>query len=72
MQLFDSRASYSHTEPSSVGIATQTSTMSSEEVLHVMTPAEWGKPIEVDEKWIHFVDENVQASQCTELSSATS
>ncbi|PMD62260.1 uncharacterized protein K444DRAFT_610362 [Hyaloscypha bicolor E] len=31
------------------------------EVLHVMTPAEWGKPIDVDEKWIHFVDENVKA-----------
>jgi hypothetical protein len=33
------------------------------EVLHVMTPAEWGKPIDVDEKWIHFVDENVKASK---------
>ncbi|TVY87259.1 Ketosamine-3-kinase [Lachnellula willkommii] len=32
-----------------------------EEVLHVMTPAEWGKPIGVDEKWIQFVDENVKA-----------
>ncbi|TGO44378.1 hypothetical protein BCON_0531g00010 [Botryotinia convoluta] len=31
------------------------------EVLHVMTPAEWGKPIDVDEKWISFVDENVKA-----------
>lgn len=34
-----------------------------EEVLHVMTPAEWGKPIGVDEKWIQFVDENVKASR---------
>lgn len=34
------------------------------EVLHVMTPAEWGKPIDVDEKWIGFVDENVKASEC--------
>lgn len=33
------------------------------EVLHVMTPAEWGKPIDVDEKWIHFVDDNVKASE---------
>ncbi|TVY48641.1 Fructosamine-3-kinase [Lachnellula occidentalis] len=32
-----------------------------EEVLHVMTPSEWGKPIGVDEKWIQFVDENVKA-----------
>lgn len=31
-------------------------------VLHVMTPAERGKPINVDEKWIRFVDENVQHS----------
>ncbi|PQE15600.1 Fructosamine Ketosamine-3-kinase protein [Rutstroemia sp. NJR-2017a BBW] len=31
------------------------------EVLHVMTPAEWGKPIDVDEKWIDFVDDNVRA-----------
>ncbi|KAJ1324156.1 protein-ribulosamine 3-kinase [Microdochium nivale] len=30
-------------------------------VLHVMTPAEWGKPIDVDEKWIEFVDDNVKA-----------
>jgi hypothetical protein len=29
----------------------------------VMTPAEWGKPIDVDEKWIHFVDENVKESK---------
>jgi hypothetical protein len=35
------------------------------EVLHVMTPEEWGKPIDVDEKWIHFVDENVKASKLT-------
>lgn len=33
-----------------------------DQVLHVMTPAEWGKPIDVDEKWIAFVDENVKAS----------
>lgn len=33
------------------------------EVLHVMTPAEWGKPIDVDEKWIHFVDDNVKDSK---------
>ncbi len=33
------------------------------EVLHVMTPVEWGKPIDVDEKWIHFVDDNVKASK---------
>ncbi|KAM0806774.1 putative protein-ribulosamine 3-kinase [Seiridium cardinale] len=32
-----------------------------EEVLHVMTPAEWGKPIEVDAKWTEFTDENVKA-----------
>ncbi|KAJ5691580.1 hypothetical protein N7488_012315 [Penicillium malachiteum] len=31
------------------------------EVLHVMTPAEWGKPIDVDAKWIDFVDKNVKA-----------
>ena len=36
------------------------------EVLHVMTPAEWGTPIDVDEEWIHFVDENVKASKSTE------
>lgn len=30
-----------------------------------MTPAEWGKPIDVDEKWIHFVDDNVKASKFT-------
>ena len=33
------------------------------EVLHVMTPAEWGKPIDVEEKWIQFVDDNVSASE---------
>ncbi|KAJ4394734.1 hypothetical protein N0V93_003953 [Gnomoniopsis smithogilvyi] len=31
-----------------------------DQVLHVMTPAEWGKPIEVHEKWIGFVDENMK------------
>lgn len=31
-------------------------------IVHVMTPAEWGKPIDVDEKWIDFVDDNVKAS----------
>lgn len=36
-----------------------------DQVLHVMTPAEWGKPIDVDEKWIPFVDENVKASTCS-------
>lgn len=35
-----------------------------DQVLHVMTPAEWGKPIDVDEKWIAFVDDNVKASTC--------
>lgn len=33
-----------------------------DQVLHVMTPEEWGKPISVDETWISFVDENVKAS----------
>jgi hypothetical protein len=33
-----------------------------------MTPAEWGKPIDVDEKWIHFVDENVKASKSNSAS----
>lgn len=33
-----------------------------DQILQVMTPAEWGRPIEVDEKWIGFVDENVKAS----------
>jgi hypothetical protein len=36
-----------------------------DKVLHVMTPAEWGKPIDVDEKWIAFVDDNVKASTCS-------
>ncbi|OQE05100.1 hypothetical protein PENVUL_c027G07651 [Penicillium vulpinum] len=31
------------------------------EVLHVMTPAEWGQPIDVEAKWIDFVDDNVKA-----------
>lgn len=35
-----------------------------DQVLHVMTPAEWGKPIDVDERWIAFVDDNVKASTC--------
>lgn len=35
-----------------------------DQVLHVMTPAEWGKPIDVDDKWIEFVDENVKAGTC--------
>ena len=33
------------------------------EVLHVMTPEEWGKPIDVAEKWIHFVDDSVVDSR---------
>ena len=33
------------------------------EVLHVMTPEEWGKPIDVAEKWIHFVDDSVVESR---------
>lgn len=33
------------------------------EVLHVMTPKEWGKPIDVAEEWIHFVDDSVKASR---------
>lgn len=33
-----------------------------DQVLHVMTPAEWGKPIDVNEKWTTFVDDNVMAS----------
>ena len=33
------------------------------EVTFVMTPEEWGKPIDVAEEWIHFVDDNVVASK---------
>lgn len=33
------------------------------EVTYVMTPAEWGKPIDVAEEWIHFVDDNVKESK---------
>ena len=33
------------------------------EVTYVMTPAEWGKPIDVAEQWIHFVDESVKDSE---------
>ncbi len=36
-----------------------------EEITYVMTPAEWGKPIDVAEKWIHFVDDNVRDSELT-------
>lgn len=36
-----------------------------DQVLEVMTPAEWAKPIEVDLKWIQFVDENVKTSKCS-------
>lgn len=32
-------------------------------VLHVMTHAEWGKPISVAEKWVEFMDDNVKASE---------
>ena len=39
------------------------------EVTFVMTPEEWGKPIDVAEEWIHFVDDNVVASK---LSTANS
>ena len=28
-----------------------------------MTPAEWGKPIDVAEQWIHFVDDSVRDSE---------
>ncbi|KAL2036369.1 hypothetical protein N7G274_010916 [Stereocaulon virgatum] len=31
------------------------------EVTYVMTPKEWGKPIDVAEEYIHFVDDNVRA-----------
>ena len=41
------------------------------EILHVMTPAEWGKPIDVDAKWIDFVDDNVKASKLTTATSVT-
>ena len=33
------------------------------EVTYVMTPAEWGKPIDVAEEWIYFVDDNVKDSR---------
>lgn len=33
------------------------------EVTYVMTPAEWGKPIDVAEQWIHFVDNSVRDSE---------
>ena len=36
----------------------------------MMTPADWGKPIDVDEKWIHLVDDNVKASKFRLTSSA--
>ena len=39
------------------------------EITHVMTPAEWGKPIDVAEEWIHFVDDNVVASEFTSVKS---
>ena len=32
------------------------------EVTSLMTPEEWGKPIDVAEEWIHFVDDNVALS----------
>lgn len=32
-------------------------------VTYVMTPKEWGKPIDVDKSWIEFVDDNVKASE---------
>ena len=35
------------------------------EVTYVMTKEEWGKPIDVAEEWIHFVDDNVAASMLT-------
>lgn len=36
-----------------------------DQVLHVMTPAERCKPIDVDEKWIAFFYEHVKASTCS-------
>lgn len=35
-----------------------------DQVLHVMKPAEWGKQLGFDEKWIAFVDDNMKASTC--------
>ncbi len=32
-------------------------------VMHVMPPAELGKPIDVDEKYDYFVNENARASR---------
>lgn len=39
------------------------------EVTYVMTKEEWGKPIDVAEEWIHFVDDNVAASMLTPAAS---
>lgn len=38
------------------------------EVTYVMTPAEWGKPIDVAEEWIYFVDDSVKHSELAQLS----
>lgn len=35
------------------------------EVTYVMTKEEWGKPIDVAEEWIHFVDDSVKGSELT-------
>ncbi|XMA18953.1 hypothetical protein WAI453_011744 [Rhynchosporium graminicola] len=56
--LLDPQPPSSYQSTFSISLGTMAAPM---EVLHIMTPAEWGKPIDVHEKWIRFVDENVQS-----------
>lgn len=37
----------------------------------LMTPEIWGKPIDVAEDWIHFVDDNVLSSEWLSFHSST-